>query len=175
MAENNPIVSIDLAPCQAGGAELRWVERDLTTAQPRSRGRHILLVEDDESLRECLRMILELAGYRVAEASNGAEAMRLFILGQFDLVITDFEMPVMDGSQLAIRIKLTAPSTPILMITASERARRDTRNPVDALLNKPFGMDELRSALEKLLWAPPPGVVPTPESHSLTLAPSEIS
>jgi two-component system capsular synthesis sensor histidine kinase RcsC len=120
-------------------------------------------------------MMLELEGHQVTEASNGAEALNLFAMGEFDLVITDFQMPVMEGNKLALGIKLLAPSLPILMITASERARSDTSNPVDALLNKPFTATELHCALGRLLSARPepvqPSVVPTPENPTVTFAP----
>jgi CheY-like chemotaxis protein len=119
-------------------------------------------------------MLLQHEGHQVTEASNGAEAMNLFTSGLFDLVITDFEMPVMKGDMLAVGIKLLAPSLPILMITACARARRDAENPVDALLNKPFTAAELQRALRKLLVAQPepaqPSVVPILESPSVTFA-----
>jgi CheY-like chemotaxis protein len=115
----------------------------------------ILLVEDEEPLRACLRMMLEFEGYQVTEATNGAEGLSLFAMGEYDLVITDLEMPVMAGNNLALRIKSLNPSFPILMISASERARRDAKNPVDALLNKPFTVTELHSALQELLSARP--------------------
>jgi CheY-like chemotaxis protein len=69
-------------------------------------------------------------------------------------------MPVMQGNKLATSIKLVAPSLPILMITASESARRDATNPVDELLNKPFSVIELHRALEKVLSARPEPVEP---------------
>jgi two-component system, cell cycle response regulator CpdR len=159
MIENRHPVLASFEPLQTGGAEAPWVE---------VRGKRILLVEDEEPLRACLRMLLEMEGHQVTEASNGAEALNLFTSGLFDLVITDFEMPVMKGNRLAVGIKQLAPSLPILMITASARARRDAENPVDALLNKPFTVPELHCALRKLLSARPepaqPSVVPTLES-----------
>ena len=131
-------------------------------------------MDDEEPLRACLRIILELEGHQVTEASNGAEAMRLFTIGVFDLVITDFEMPAMKGNELAVSIKLLAPSLPILMITASARARRDAENPVDALVNKPFTVSELHCALGKLLSARPepaqPSAVPILENPSVSFA-----
>ena len=143
------------------------------------RGKRILLVEDEEPLRACLRMVLELEGHQVTEASNGAEGLNLFTIGEFDLVITDFEMPVMEGNKLAIGIKQLAPSLPILMITASERARRNAKNPVDGLLNKPFTATELHCVVGKILLAQPeplqPSVVPTLESTSVTFAPEETA
>jgi CheY-like chemotaxis protein len=64
-------------------------------------------------------------------------------------------MPVMEGDEFAVSIKLLSPWLPILMITGSERARGDVNNPVDALLNKPFTVADLRFTLGKLL-APRP-------------------
>ena len=155
MIENSYPVSATLEPHQAGGAEASWLGRDLN-AEPREiRGKRILLVEDQAPVRAALRMMLELEGHQVTEASDGAEALNLFGKGEFDLVITDFQMPVLAGNKLAVGIKLLAPSQPILMITASAEARRGAENPVDALLNKPLTLTELRWALGKLLSAKP--------------------
>ncbi len=89
-------------------------------------------------MRAALRMMLQLDGYQITEAGDGAEALNLLTIAEFDMVITDFEMPVMKGDEIAVSLKLLAPSLPILMITASEKARGDVENPVDALLNKPL-------------------------------------
>ena len=168
MIENRNPVLTSFEPSQTGGAEAPWVE---------VRGKRILVVEDQESVRVCLRMMLQLEGHQVTEASNGADALNLFASGHFDLVITDLEMPVMKGNELAVRIKLLAPSLPILMITASPTARRGAGNPVDALLDKPFTLNELRSAVRELLSPRPEpaplSVVPTLKSHSVTFAPEE--
>ena len=115
------------------------------------RGKRILLVDDEPSVREAFRMMLKFDGHTVTEANNGAEALDLFTKGQFDLVATDFEMPVMKGNELAVRIKDLAPRQPVLMITAYERELGDPENPVDSILNKPFTMDNLREAIAKLL------------------------
>jgi CheY-like chemotaxis protein len=160
MPENRHPVLTSFEPLQTGGAEAPWVGPDLSAEQVEVRGKRILLVEDEEPLRACLRMMLEFAGHQVTEANNGAEGLNLFSIGEYDLVITDFEMPVMGGNRLAIGIKLLAPSLPILMITASEKARRDARNPVDALLNKPFAVTDLFCALQKLLLARPESAEP---------------
>jgi two-component system cell cycle response regulator CpdR len=166
MIDNRNPISASFEPRHTGGAEAPWVE---------VRGKRVLVVEDQEPVRACLRMMLELEGHQVTEASNGAEALNLFASGHFDLVITDFEMPVMNGNVLAVRIKQLSPSLPILMISASAWARRDAENPVDALLDKPFTMAGLHSALGKLLSAraepAQPSVVPTLESPSETFVP----
>jgi CheY-like chemotaxis protein len=175
MSENRHIVSACFEPPQTGGADGPRVGRDLSAEQAVVRGTRILLVEDQESVRAALRMMLELDGHQVTEAGNGAEGLNSFTAGQFDLVITDFEMPVMKGNELAAGIKLLAPSLPILMITASERARGEVENPVDAFLDKPLRVTDLRCALRKLLSARPepaqPCVVHTLESPPVTFAP----
>jgi two-component system cell cycle response regulator CpdR len=115
------------------------------------RGKRILLVDDEPGVRGSFRMILELDDHTVTEANNGAEALDLFTKGQFDLVATDFEMPVMKGNELAVRIKDLAPRQPVLMITAYERELGDPENPVDSILIKPFTLDALRGAIGMLL------------------------
>jgi CheY-like chemotaxis protein len=115
------------------------------------RGKRILLVDDEPSVRQALRMMLKFDGHSVIEANDGAEALDLFTKGQFDLVATDFEMPVMKGNELAVRIKNLAPKQPILLITAYEKDLSDSENPVDGILVKPFTMGNLRGAIAKLL------------------------
>src|SRR5215471_5723542 len=147
MIAHRDSVSETFEPVQASGAEAPWVGRELSATDAVVRCKRILLVEDQELVRGALRMMLELDGHQVTEASNGAEALNLFNMNEFDLVITDFEMPMMKGNELAVSIKLLAPSLPILMITASERAHGHIENPVDALLNKPLTVPDLRCAL----------------------------
>ena len=83
------------------------------------RGKRILLVDDQPSIREALRMILKFDGHSVTEANDGAEALDLFTKGQFDLVATDFEMPVMKGNELAVRIKRLAPPSGMMAVSAA--------------------------------------------------------
>lgn len=163
MANRYPI-SATLELPQPSGAKAPLVGLELSDKQAVVRGKRVLVVDDEEPFRACVRMMLELDGHQVTEANNGAEALNLFTIGEFDLVITDFEMPVMEGNELAVSIKLLAPSLPILMITASERACGDVENPVDALLNKPITVPDLRSALGKLLSA-----CPAPDQPSAVL------
>jgi len=87
----------------------------------------------------------------VTEAGNGQEALDLFTPGRFDLVITDYVMPMMKGDELARNIKRLAPAEPILMITGSAGELGGVRASVDAVLNKPFGFEDLRQAMAQLL------------------------
>ncbi len=175
MIEDRDSVFTSFEPQQGGGAEVAWVGRDSSAGEAEFRGQRILLVEDEGPVRACLRMMLELEGHQVTEAGDGAEALKLFAIGEFDLVMTDLQMPVMQGSQLAVRLKRLAPSLPILMVTASGRARREAENPVDAVLTKPFTLSELRCALGRLLSAraqpTQPEVVPLLEGSNVGFAP----
>lgn len=153
MIDNTHSVLATLEPMETAGDPAAWFEPDLNAPDPSPRGRRILVVDDQESIRLCLRIMLESEGHRVTEASNGAEALRLFTVGEFDLVITDYQMPVMEGNELALGIKMLSPSQPILMITAYDCARAGADNPVDALLAKPFAVADLRCVLKRLLAA----------------------
>ena len=114
-------------------------------------GKRILLVDDDASARESIKLLLNIDRHRVAEAKSGPEALELFNQTPFDLVILDYFMPQMEGKELAASIKLAAPLLPILMVTAYVEKLVETDTQVDAILPKPFGIAELRVAVAKLL------------------------
>lgn len=113
----------------------------------------ILLADDQRPVRQSINFLLRLDQHTVVEAANGAEAFALFQAGQFDLVITDFDMPNMKGDELASRIKQIRPSQPILMITAYAERLGGEDNPVDAVLDKPFQLEDLRRVMANLLEA----------------------
>ena len=113
--------------------------------------RRILLVDDQPPVRDAIRLLLEFDQYAVVEAANGVEALALFKPSHFDLIITDFEMPGMGGDRLARCIKEVSPSQPILMITAYTERLGDADKAVDAVLIKPFPLEELRQTMAQLL------------------------
>lgn len=113
--------------------------------------KRILLADDQQGVREAIRFLLLVDEHAVTEARTGKEALDLFAPGLFDLVITDYAMPVMAGNELASKIKQIAPAQPILMITAFSEDLGKADNPVDAMLNKPFSFADLRQAIAKLL------------------------
>jgi CheY-like chemotaxis protein len=121
------------------------------TAQARVYGKRILLAEDDPGARESINLLLRIDRHEVIEAANGREALALFTQDRFDLVIVDYAMPEMLGNELALNIKRLAPAQPILMVTAYFEKLVDSHIPVDAILSKPFGVDELRQAIAKLI------------------------
>ena len=120
-------------------------------AQSRVVGKRILLVEDERWVRECIKRLLWVDSHAVTEAANGMEACELLDQALFDVVITDYDMPKMAGDALVIRIRARTPSQPIVMITGCSERFRGQENAADAILSKPFGIDELRQVLVDLL------------------------
>lgn len=114
-------------------------------------GKRILVADDQPEVRETMRLLLGLDDHTVVEASNGTEALALFVRDQFDLVITDYLMPEMKGDELALGIKRLAPEQPVLMITGSAHNLPAQKNPADALLNKPFTLTALRESIADVL------------------------
>lgn len=112
--------------------------------------KRVLLVDDERLVREMVGLMLGQIGYRVVEANNGAEALSLFIRGEFDLVMTDYEMPFLKGNDLATRIRRIAPCLPILMMTGF-RHKAGPDNPVDAVIHKPLNLAGLRMVMDQLL------------------------
>lgn len=113
--------------------------------------KRILLVDDEPSVRQALRLLLALDQHTVTEAGNGKEACRLFTPGSFDVVITDYNMPEMRGDELTRTIKCLVPSQPVIMISAYAPQVWSPENPVDALLPKPFTLEQLRQTMAALL------------------------
>jgi len=113
--------------------------------------KRILLADDHPEVRQTVRLLLGMDEHTVAEAANGREALDMFAPDRFDLVITDYAMPVMRGDELAENIKQMAPSQPILMITGTIEQWQGLSPSVDGLLCKPFGFEDLRCAIAKLV------------------------
>ena len=113
------------------------------------REKRILVVEDEPTVRDSLAMLLSVDDHHVTEASNGAEALTLFTNRDFDVVMTDFEMPIMKGNELAVRIKRLKPQQPIIMVTAFAE-KITSENPVDVIINKPFRLEDLRQAISSV-------------------------
>jgi two-component system response regulator MprA len=114
-------------------------------------GKRILLVEDDRAARESIKLLLTIDRHTVVEAAEGMGAIALLKSQPFDLAIVDYFMPGMRGSELALHIRQIAPSLPIIMITAYLEKLAAADKPVDAVIGKPFAIEDLRRAIAKLL------------------------
>jgi two-component system, cell cycle sensor histidine kinase and response regulator CckA len=115
--------------------------------------KRILLVDDQTEVRETIKMLLEFDEHVVVEAANGPEALDQFTGDRFDLVITDYAMPGMRGDELAKVIKRKSPSQPILLVTGSGGLSSTTADHSDAILNKPFMLEDLRRSVAEALCA----------------------
>jgi len=123
----------------------------LVAGHKRITGKRILLVDDDRGARESIKLLLTIDRHEVVEATGGEEAIELLKSQTFDLAILDYFMPGLQGNQVAVRIREIAPSLPLLMITAYLEKLRDRDKPVDAVLGKPFSIEQLRQAVANLL------------------------
>ena len=117
----------------------------------------ILIADDYEDNRELVRLMLEMAGYRVREATNGRECIELAQSEPPDLFLLDLSMPVLDGwdTLKELRAIERTRDIPCVAITAFADADRERalKNGFDAYLTKPFRGKELIATVERLLAA----------------------
>src|SRR5215510_11754699 len=108
----------------------------------------VLVVEDNEALRGLVVMLLEQKGHSVLVASNGLEGLMVYssYRARLDLVLTDIDMPQMNGIQLTARIRARDPSKKILLMSGRPLDRVEGPDNCP-LLSKPFGPDQLIAAL----------------------------
>ncbi len=114
----------------------------------------ILLVEDELSLSDTIRLNLELEGYKVTTANDGKKALKAYKQERFNLIILDVMLPEMDGFTVCEAIRLDNTEIPILMLTA-KNASADRVNGLkmgaDDYLTKPFNLEELLLRVNNLL------------------------
>jgi CheY-like chemotaxis protein len=113
--------------------------------------RRILVAEDNKSIQDVVSRILKFMGFEVALAGNGIEALSVFLDSSFDLVLTDLQMPNMDGWSLASRIKERSPNTPVVLMTGADREtvlKKVERGPVDSVIFKPFRLEDLQRTVQ---------------------------
>jgi len=114
----------------------------------------ILLVEDEENLHEALKLNLELEGYAVTSAFDGAAALKNVHNEYFDLIVLDVMLPEMDGISITETIRLQNTEIPILILSAkSSSADRvlGLKKGADDYLTKPFNLEELLLRVQKLI------------------------
>src|SRR6266581_1062997 len=114
----------------------------------------ILIVDDEAPIRALLGEHLQLVGYHVALAANGAAALERLAGGEFDLVLTDVRMPGMNGLELLAEVVRTRPSVGVLMLTACD----DLTLAVNAMrigaldyILKPFRLSEITVSVREAL------------------------
>src|SRR5512143_73223 len=114
----------------------------------------ILIVDDEQSMRELLSIMLRKEGFDVVAAANGESAIKAIQSDIYDLVITDIRMPQIDGIELLRTVKEVSPETVVIVITAFAT----TETAVDAMklgaydyITKPFKNEEIKLIVHKAL------------------------
>jgi two-component system, chemotaxis family, chemotaxis protein CheY len=118
--------------------------------------KRIIVVEDFNTSRQIIKRTLEGMGFLVEEAADGREALKFFDGSTIDLVITDFNMPFMDGASLVeyIRNKNEYKYIPILMLsteTNAEKQQKAKDAKITGWIKKPFEIAEFKDQILKLL------------------------
>ena len=119
-------------------------------------GRHLLIVDDDDRIRELIKEYLSREGYRVTGAAHAAAARRLMELIEFDLIVLDVMMPGESGLELTswVRTKAGLSKTPVLLLTArgepNDRIEGLSRG-ADDYMSKPFEPKELSLRIDAIL------------------------
>jgi two-component system response regulator MprA len=115
---------------------------------------HLLVVDDEPAVRDALRRALELEGYRVELAEDGADALARIAAREPDAVVLDLLMPVVDGLTVARRLREQDNPVPILMLTARDSVGDRVAGldaGADDYLVKPFALEELLARVRALL------------------------
>lgn len=114
----------------------------------------ILIVDDEKAIRDILSEILSVMGFEVVVASSGNEGLHLFLKDSFDLVLTDLEMPGIDGWTLALYIKEKSPKTPIVLVTGEDKGgimEKLEGSCVDSVMFKPFRLEDIQETVQNML------------------------
>ncbi len=118
----------------------------------------VLIVDDEESMRTLVARAIAMDGHDTVTAEDGAEALEILSAeqGKFDLLLTDIQMPVMDGIALALATARDFPDLTILLMTgyAEQRERASGLNAIaHDVISKPFSVADIRTAVAEALGA----------------------
>lgn len=119
-------------------------------------GSLVLVIDDDDALRQSVREVLELSGHTVILAADGSDGLQILTTrgDEFDLVLLDLTMPVMSGEETLKEIRKTHPDLPVVLMsgyTEEEIANRLADLSVSSILPKPFRLDTLEDAVTRAL------------------------
>jgi CheY-like chemotaxis protein len=114
--------------------------------------KNILVVDDEPGSLKLISHFLRKEGYEVTEARDGAEAVELIDNSQFDLVLSDVQMPRLDGVGLARHIRFKLPTIPIILMTGVPFDPTPTVGSDLPCLSKPLSFDDLRLNIQRALF-----------------------
>jgi len=115
---------------------------------------NILLVDDEEPVRESLYLLLKNADYRISGCGSGEEALQLLANEQFDIIVTDLFLPDITGIDILTKAKLFSPSIEVILITghaSAETAVRAMKEGAFDYITKPLNIEELRVIITKAI------------------------
>jgi len=127
-----------------------------------SRRPTLLWIDDFELGLEMYRAMFEALGFRVLTASSGGAGLQLAALNDIDVVVTDYEMPEMNGEAVAIAMKAMKPGVPIVLCSGSTLISHRTRQAVDAFCDKAGSREQLLGVIHSLLQKKRPSVLQPP-------------
>jgi two-component system phosphate regulon response regulator PhoB len=112
----------------------------------------LLVVDDEEPIRELLASLLEDSGYRVTVAAHGGEALTVVDREAPDLIVADVMMPVISGVELCQRLKQASETKhiPIILMSAAGTKAADAAG-ADAFIAKPFDIDEMEALISRFV------------------------
>jgi CheY-like chemotaxis protein len=115
----------------------------------------VLIVDDEAQVRVLLGLVLKKRGFKVLEAVDGENALEIVqgCGGAIDAVVSDFDMPKMDGKRLIRHLKSEFPSIPVLLL--SSQVDMDDLPLCDAVMTKPFVASELAATVRRLIEEQP--------------------
>ncbi len=122
----------------------------------KTKGYHILVVDDDPNVLWVTALALEGEGYRTTPALGGEAAIKALEQWNYDLVLTDLNMPGADGGDVLRKARQSHPLAPVIIMTGNPSQlddEADFANTPDIVLRKPFNIVELLSSLEGCLCA----------------------
>ncbi len=133
----------------------RDVEEENTVAHTRvSQKARILVIEDEDSVRDLLSDVLREAGHTVDEAEDGSQGLNIFEKNTYDIVFTDLGMPEISGFEVAQHIRKADKEVPIILTTGwgVNLQRPEARESgIDYIINKPFQMDQVQHMVQEIL------------------------
>lgn len=118
--------------------------------------RTVLIIEDDQNLKDGLELLFQIEGYKTFSVSNGRDGLDLIRSVHPDVILTNFQMPGADGFEVVqdVRNDPELASTPIVFLTANHRPsirEQAVRAGANAFLTKPFHLEELVSTVSSLV------------------------
>ncbi len=117
----------------------------------------VLVVDGNPFAADAVEVLMSRLGFSVTKAGSGAEAVSCFSQSPCHLVITDYDMPILNGHQLACRMKMQRPQTRVVIMTGNNRNQAIeamAANDIDGWLFKPFDLDELLGVLRTIHLTP---------------------